>query len=118
MTYTKQSFAEARQNLRPEAFEWLNQVFLKGFYQDGDEATYRGFRLLAIDGSVIELPNAPALRAEYGVATNQSARGSVARARSSSARLWPTSSLLVPPPVRSQASIPRPSYENRSRLLG
>ncbi len=51
MTYTKQSFAEARQNLRPEAFEWLNQVFLKGFYEDGEEATYRGFRWLAIDGS-------------------------------------------------------------------
>ncbi len=51
MTYTQQSFAEARQNLRPEAFEWLNQVFLKGFYEDDDEATYRGFRWLAIDGS-------------------------------------------------------------------
>lgn len=84
MTYTKQSFAEARQNLRPEAFEWLNQVFLQGFYEDGDEATYHGFRLLAIDGSVIELPNTPALRAKYGVATNQSAQASVARARSSS----------------------------------
>lgn len=35
MTYTKQSFAEARQNLRPEAFEWLNQIFLQGFYEDG-----------------------------------------------------------------------------------
>ncbi len=84
MTYTKQSFAEARQNLRPEAFEWLNQVFLKGFYADGDEATYRGFRLLAIDGSVVELPNTPALRAAYGAATNQSAQGAVARSRSSS----------------------------------
>ena len=84
MTYTKQSFAEARQNLRPEAFEWLNQVFLQGFYEDGEEATYRGFRLLAIDGSVIELPNTRALRAAYGVATNQSTQGAVARARSSS----------------------------------
>ena len=84
MTYTQQSFAEARQNLRPEAFEWLNQVFLKGFYEDDDEATYRGFRLLAIDGSVIAWPNTPALRAAYGVATNQFSQGAVARARSSS----------------------------------
>ena len=84
MTYTQQSFAEARQNLRPEAFEWLNQVFLKGFYEDDDEATYRGFRLLAIDGSVIAWPNTPALRAAYGVATNQFSQGAVARVRSSS----------------------------------
>lgn len=54
MTYTKQSFAEARQNLNPEAFEWINEVFLRAFYEDGDEQTYRGFRVLAVDGSVIE----------------------------------------------------------------
>ena len=38
MTYTKQSFAEARQNLRPEAFVLLNHVFLQGYYADGDDA--------------------------------------------------------------------------------
>ena len=84
MTYTKQSVAEARQNLRLAAFEWLNQVFLQGFYEDGDAATYRGFRLLASAGSVIELPHTPPRRAKCGVATNQAAQGSVARARSSS----------------------------------
>lgn len=83
MTYTKQSFAEARQNLRPEAFQWLNEVFLQGFYRDGDEQTYRGFRLLAVDGSVVELPNTAALRKRYGTSENQSPRGTLARARSS-----------------------------------
>ena len=62
MTYTQQSFAEARQNLRPEAFTLLNNVLIPGYYADGDDARYRGFRLLAGDGSVMELPNTPALR--------------------------------------------------------
>ena len=36
MTYTQQSFAEARQNLRPEAFTLLNNVLIQGYYADGD----------------------------------------------------------------------------------
>ena len=83
MTYTKQSFAEARQNLRPEAFVLLNNVFLQGYYADGDDARYHGFRLLAVDGSVLELPNTPALQAYYGTSENHSPHGTLARARSS-----------------------------------
>ena len=83
MTYTKQSFAEARQNLRPEAWQWLNDVFVQGFYENGDEQTYQGFRLLAVDGSVVELPNPVALRDHDGTAENQTPRGARARARSS-----------------------------------
>ena len=84
ITYTKQSFAEARQNLRPEALTGLNDVLIHGYYADGDYARYRGFRLLAVDGSVMELPNTPALREKYGAAENQSEHGALARARSSS----------------------------------
>jgi len=83
MMYTKQSFAEARQNLRPEVFTRLNDVLIQGYYADGDYARYRGFRLLAVDGSVMELPNTPALREQYGAAENQSEYGTLARARSS-----------------------------------
>ncbi len=83
MMYTKQSFAEARQNLRPEAFTLLNQEFVQGYYMIGDYALYRGFRLLAVDGSVIELPNTPALREKYGASENQAEHGTLARARSS-----------------------------------
>ncbi len=44
---------------------------------------YHGFRLLAVDGSVMELPNTPALQAYYGTSENQSPHGTLARARSS-----------------------------------
>ncbi len=83
MMYTKQSFAEARQNLRPEAFTLLNNVFIQGYYSRDDYARYCGFRLLAVDGSVMELPNTPALQEKYGTSENQSEHGTLARARSS-----------------------------------
>ena len=81
-SYTKQSFSEARQKLRPEAFTLLNDAFIQKFYADDDYKTFKGFRLLAIDGSVIEIPNTPELRTAYGVATGTQGFA-VARARAS-----------------------------------
>lgn len=56
-TYTKQSFSEARQKLSSVAFTLLNDELIQGFYADDDYKTYIGFRLLAIDGMVVEIPN-------------------------------------------------------------
>ncbi len=81
--YTKQSFTEARQNLRPDAVTLLNQVFIQGYYADGDYARHRGFRWLVPDSSIIELPNTPALWEKYGSSENQAEHGTLARARSS-----------------------------------
>ncbi len=67
-TYTKPSLAEARQKLLPEAFTRWNDAFIPRFYADEDDQTFHGFRFL-VDGSVIELPNMPALRTAYGEAT-------------------------------------------------
>lgn len=47
-----------------------------------DYQTFHGFRVLAVDGCVIELPDSPDLRAIYGVATAQGGFA-VARARTS-----------------------------------
>lgn len=78
-TYTKQSFSEARQKLSPAAFTLLNDEFVKGFYEDNYK-TYKGFVLLAGDGSVIEIPNTPETREHYG--SIESSEGSrMARAR-------------------------------------
>ena len=64
-TYTKQSFSEARQKLSPLAFTLLNDEFVRGFYEH-DYTTYKGFILLAGDGSVMEIPNTPETQAHYG----------------------------------------------------
>ncbi|MEN1968597.1 IS4 family transposase [Lentibacillus sp. N15] len=78
-TYTKQSFSEARQKLRPVAFTLLNDEFIRGFYEDGDFKTFHNFRLLAIDGSVVEIPDTKETRNTYGY-WGSNADPSVARA--------------------------------------
>ena len=82
-TYTKQSFSEARQKLSPEAFKILNYGFVQKYYEDNDFKKYKGFRLLAVDGSSIEVPNTKELREHYGCAGNSNAKQKVARAKSS-----------------------------------
>ena len=67
-SYTKQSFAEARQKIRPEAFVSLNNALVDRYYADPDYETFHGFRVLAIDGCGIEVPDVPACRETFGVA--------------------------------------------------
>jgi hypothetical protein len=82
-SYTKQSFSEARQKLSPTAFTLLSDEIIRGFYEDDDFKTYKGFRLLAIDGSIIEVPNTKENQQTYGYASSQKEGFRVARALSS-----------------------------------
>lgn len=82
-TYTKQSFSEARQKLSPEAFIILGDGFIEKFYEDDSFKKYKGYRLLAIDGSFIEVPNNNETQKYYGYVTNQSEGLKLARAISS-----------------------------------
>lgn len=78
-TVTKQAFSEARQKISPKAFQILFEETVKLFYTATDLKTYKGYRLLAIDGSTLELPNTAELRAVFGCAKNSVSQ--VARAR-------------------------------------
>lgn len=82
-TYTKQSFSEARRKLSPEAFKILGDGFVLKFYEDDDFKKYKGYRLLAIDGSSIELPNNKDTQEVYGYVTNNSKDLKLARGTSS-----------------------------------
>jgi hypothetical protein len=83
-TYTKQSFSEARQKLSPKAFVILNDAFIEKFYEDGDFKRFNEYRLLAIDGSSIEVPNNSATQKFFGYAKNQTEEFKLSRALSSS----------------------------------
>lgn len=69
------AYSQARQKLQPELFIHLNQVVCQDFYQlygAADEVlTWRGHRVLAYDGSYINLPNTDELREKYSVQRNQ-----------------------------------------------
>lgn len=82
-TYTKQSFSKARQKIRPEAFVTLNEVYIRTFYADHDYKTHKGFRVFAMDGSVLEIPNTAQTQGHYGYVTNKMGNFKLARALSS-----------------------------------
>lgn len=78
---TKQTFSQARQKVSPKAFiHMLNQVN-KWYYKDTSFAKYKKYRLLAIDGTVLEINDTEELRNEFGYIENQNKK--VARARAS-----------------------------------
>lgn len=56
-TVDKSAYSKARRKLQPGAFIELNQVaVVTTMYEDSDYHTYQGLRLLAIDGSLVMLP--------------------------------------------------------------
>lgn len=52
------------------AYIELNEELVKGFYSDGDYEKFKEYRLLAIDGTRIQLPNRKSIIEEFGLAEN------------------------------------------------
>ena len=68
---SKQAFSQARKKLSEQAFIRLNERLLTEFYQENTYTTWKGYRLLGIDGSTLQLPTYPKLLQEFGAVTNQ-----------------------------------------------
>jgi len=64
---TKSAFSQARKKLKHTAFIELNQEQVTYFYQNFEPQLWQGMRLLAIDGSMSELPHKPAICNHFGV---------------------------------------------------
>lgn len=72
---SKSAFSQARSHLRHTAFIELNQRGLvEVYYGDGEYQRYWGFRVLAIDGSKVILPDNLAVYAEFGTVKRPSGR--------------------------------------------
>lgn len=63
---SKSAFSQSRSKLNPEAFIHLNKVLTREFYTDNDYQMWKGFRLLGVDGSTIQLPYSNALSEHFG----------------------------------------------------
>ena len=64
---TKSALTQARKHLSHTAFIDLNQQVINAYYAEHpDLKTWKGFRLCAIDGSQLRLPNEPDIIKEMG----------------------------------------------------
>ena len=64
-----------RKKLNPDVFTYLNDEYVKDFYQAGEAELWNGYLLLAIDGSKAEVPNSQENREHFGSSGNQKASG-------------------------------------------
>lgn len=65
VTISNSAYTQARAKLNYTAFEEFAQIASEIFYKDDDYETYKGFRVLAIDGSVTTLPNTDDVKKEF-----------------------------------------------------
>lgn len=72
---SEEAFVKARKRLPFEFWLALVSLLSDAFAQKyAQQVTFRGLRLLAMDGTLVNLPNWGALRKAFGAATNQSAQ--------------------------------------------
>lgn len=62
---SKQAYTQGRKKIRPEAFIKLTDTIIKAFYEE-EYRKFRGYRLLAIDGTVLGINNSARLRESFG----------------------------------------------------
>jgi hypothetical protein len=78
---SKQGYSEARQKISPTAFIKMADNIISWYYGDDDFKTFNGYRLSAIDGSILELNNSERLRNAFGYAEGKTVK--LARAEAS-----------------------------------
>lgn len=76
---SKQDYLKQRQKLNPEVFKVLNGNYLRRFYDGKEPQGWRGYLVMAIDGSRAEVPNSAENRQTYGTHENKNGK-TVARA--------------------------------------
>ena len=77
---SKGAFSQARQKFKHTAFIELNDEQVSYFYRHFKPLTWKDKRLLAIDGSMADLPDVPAIRSHFGVWGSRHGKGA-AKAR-------------------------------------
>lgn len=73
-SFTSSAFIQNRKKINPDVFKHLSGVIIDNFYTKENDGIklWNGFRVLAVDGSRITLPNTNELKRCFGTAKNQS----------------------------------------------
>jgi hypothetical protein len=64
-TITNSAYTQARAKLNYTAFEELSNKTVELFYKDGEYNRFKNFRILAVDGSIVTLPNSEDIKKEF-----------------------------------------------------
>jgi len=64
-TVTNSAYTQARAKLNYTAFIEMKDKSVEMFYEDGEYNRYKHFRLLAVDGSIVILPNSTDIKQEF-----------------------------------------------------
>ncbi len=64
-TVTNSAYTQARAKLNYTAFIEMKDKSVEMFYEDGEYNRYKNFRLLAVDGSIVVLPNSDDIKKEF-----------------------------------------------------
>ncbi|MFO1349415.1 MAG: hypothetical protein U1F68_01510 [Gammaproteobacteria bacterium] len=72
---TASAYCQARQKLKPDVYVHLNELVCRDFYRlyeaQGQVRRWRGHRLLAADGTTLNLPDTAETRQRFSVQRNQ-----------------------------------------------
>ncbi|EMJ82898.1 hypothetical protein LEP1GSC016_4346 [Leptospira borgpetersenii serovar Hardjo-bovis str. Sponselee] len=69
---TKQAFSFARENLNPQVFESLNEIFVNSYYKNVTNCkTHKGYIVAACDATGISLPKTKEFVKDFGCVKNQ-----------------------------------------------
>ena len=63
---SKQAFSQARSKLSYTCFQELNDLALQTFYEEDKAGMWKGYRIIAADGSTLRLPESPDTLAHFG----------------------------------------------------
>lgn len=80
---SESAICQQRKNLNPIIFKKLNESYVKNIYENENNATIKGYLVLAIDGTDLEIPNVQKLKIEYGEAKNRKENRTTAKATAS-----------------------------------
>lgn len=70
ISIAKESYSKARKKVSPQAFVQMANGILDWFYAEDDFHTFNGYRVSAIDGSIVEVNDSKELRKAFGCAGN------------------------------------------------
>ena len=73
VNYSEEAYLKQRRHLNPKVFKEALKIYVSDFYQENKQyiKKYKGYLLMAIDGSKIEVPNTPQNREYFGTPSTQ-----------------------------------------------